>query len=315
MKVVVFVVLMATFMSVVSFAEPTVSMKMIQEINSAQKMWRAGVNKLTVKDRKYTHGLLGVSLEVFEQKKKEIAARPHKQAELLIPDSFDVRDKWPRCKDVMDDIRDQGHCGSCWAFGAAETMSDRECIHNKITRYYSTQDITSCANNTLSPCGGCTGGLPWCAFHYWNSYGVVSEDCDPYHSTSSKTPQCVQQCEKTYSHIWNQDKMFGATNEDFVGEQEMQDELMKNGSIEGMMLVYEDFYAYKSGVYKHVSGDIAGVHCIKILGWGVEDGVKYWLIANSWGKDWGEGGFFKLLRGEQECGIETVAFAGLPRKA
>jgi len=309
----VFVALMAACMSAVIDAKPTVSMSMIREINSAQKLWRAGVNKLTVKDPEFTHSLLGVSFETFKEAQKLAASKPPKVAELLLPDSFDVRDKWPQCKNVVEDIRDQGDCGSCWAFGAAESMSDRECFHNNITRYYSVQDILACGNNTLSMCGGCTGGLPWCAFKYWNAYGVVSEECAPYNE-SGKTPDCVRECKKTYTHIWDQDKMFGATSENFVGEQAMQEEIMKNGSIEGMMTVFDDLYAYKSGVYKHVTGGICGVHCIKIVGWGVEDGVKYWTIANSWGDDWGDHGFFKLLRGEQECAIETISFAGIPRK-
>ena len=72
--------------------------------------------------------------------------------------------------------------------------------------------------------------------------------------------------------MWTQDKMFGATSEMFVGEEQMQEELMKNGSIESMMVVFDDLYAYKSGVYKHTTGGLAGAHAIKIVGWGVEDG-------------------------------------------
>ena len=90
----------------------------------------------------------------------------------------------------------------------------------------------------------------------------------------------MRECKKSYTHIWDQDKMFGATSENFVGEQAMQEEIMKNGSIEGMMTVFDDLYAYKSGVYKHVTGGICGVHCIKIVGWGVEDGfVSLFLMS------------------------------------
>lgn len=54
-----------------------------------------------------------------------------------------------------------------------------------------------------------------------------------------------------------------------------------------------------------------GGHAVKILGWGVEEGTPYWLCANSWNSDWGDKGFFKILRGENECGIETGIVAGL----
>lgn len=66
------------------------------------------------------------------------------------------------------------------------------------------------------------------------------------------------------------------------------------------------------GVYKHVAGKVLGGHAIRILGWGVENNTPYWLVANSWNSDWGDNGFFKILRGSDECGIEGQINAGIP---
>ena len=79
---------------------------------------------------------------------------------------------------------------------------------------------------------------------------------------------------------------------------------MTKGPVEAGFTVFEDFLTYKSGVYQHKTGSRLGGHAIKILGWGVENGVKYWLVANSWNEDWGDKGFFKILRGSNHCGIE-----------
>lgn len=68
-----------------------------------------------------------------------------------------------------------------------------------------------------------------------------------------------------------------------------------------------------SGVYKHEAGDMLGGHAIRILGWGVENGTPYWLVANSWNLDWGDNGLVKILRGENHCGIESEIVAGIPR--
>lgn len=67
------------------------------------------------------------------------------------------------------------------------------------------------------------------------------------------------------------------------------------------------------GVYQHVTGSELGGHAIRILGWGVENGTPYWLIANSWNSDWGDNGYFRILQGRNECGIEASITAGLPR--
>ena len=84
----------------------------------------------------------------------------------------------------------------------------------------------------------------------------------------------------------------------------IQQEIMTNGPVEAAFTVYEDFPTYKSGVYKHMSGKALGGHAIKIMGWGTEDNLDYWLVANSWNSDWGDHGTFKILRGINECGIE-----------
>lgn len=68
-----------------------------------------------------------------------------------------------------------------------------------------------------------------------------------------------------------------------------------------------------AGVYEHVVGSRLGGHAIRILGWGIENDVPFWLIANSWNSDWGDNGYFKILRGKNHCGIEGEISAGLPK--
>jgi cathepsin B len=85
---------------------------------------------------------------------------------------------------------------------------------------------------------------------------------------------------------------------------------MTNGPVEISITVYDDFLTYKSGVYTHVSGSELGGHAVRMLGWGTENGVDYWLVANSWNNGWGDNGFIKIRRGTNECGIEESVVAG-----
>jgi cathepsin B len=91
-----------------------------------------------------------------------------------------------------------------------------------------------------------------------------------------------------------------------VNPDQLRSEIYANGPIEGAFDVYQDFFNYKSGVYQHVSGGLEGGHAIKVLGWGNEGGVDYWLCANSWGPAWGLKGYFKIKVGE--CGIDSAAY-------
>ncbi len=83
--------------------------------------------------------------------------------------------------------------------------------------------------------------------------------------------------------------------------------IAENGPVIGGLRVYEDFYFYKSGIYKHTTGVFRGLHAVCVVGY--KDGEKekevggYWIIKNSWGPGWGEAGFMRIAYGE--CDIDT----------
>ncbi len=247
-----------------------------------------------------------------------------------LPENYDLREAYPNCE-TLREIRDQSTCGACWAFSSAEVMSDRLCIHSggelqtRVSAAHLTTCCTSCGN-------GCFGGYPSSCFSYWKSSGIPSgglygdtTTCVPYFfppcddhmnkcSDYKDTPACQKSCQDGYPKTLSEDKSYGKSAYSVRGESNIMKEIYENGSVVGTFSVYEDFANYKSGVYQHVTGSYLGGHAIKIIGWGVtSDGVKYWLIANSWNETWGENGYFRLLRGANECGIEGSANTGMPK--
>ena len=129
-------------------------------------------------------------------------------------------------------------------------------------------------------------------------------------------PKCVKTCtNKGYKGKYAEALRKGASRYMLPNnEVALQTEIFNRGPITAAFYVYNDFFSYKSGVYEYTSGTFAGGHAIKILGWGVEKGVKFWYCANSWGTGWGLNGYFKIRRGVDECFIESWhVVAGLPK--
>jgi cathepsin B len=306
--------------------------EMIDHINSLYGNWTAGRNFHPETDMTFIRRMMGA---LKEPKSLKLPKLHHDLKGLVIPDEFDARTKWPACGSLKE-IRDQGSCGSCWAFAATEAMTDRICIATKGKSKFrvSADNLVSCCG-ILSLCGfGCNGGFPSSAWRYWVSHGIVSggpygsnQGCQPYeippcehhvpgprpNCTSGSTPKCVKHCEDSYPIPYKQDLSFGLKSYSIARDaSQIQTEIMKNGPVEAAMTVYDDFLLYKSGVYHHLRGIRLGGHAVKILGWGVENDTPYWLVANSWNYDWGNGGFFKIKRGTNECGIENGICAGLP---
>jgi cathepsin B len=237
-----------------------------------------------------------------------------------LPSHFDARTAWPRCG-TIGRILDQGHCGSCCAFGAVESLSDRFCIHFGMNISLSVNDLLACCGFM---CGdGCDGGYPISAWRYFVRTGVVTDECDPYFDSTGcthpgcepayPTPKCHRKCVKG-NLLWKQSKHFSDDAYKISSDPySIMAEVYKNGPVEVAFTVYEDFAHYKSGVYKHIIGDVMGGHAVKLIGWGTtEDGEDYWLLANQWNRSWGDDGYFMIRRGTNECGIEDDVVAGIP---
>ena len=146
-----------------------------------------------------------------------------------------------------------------------------------------------------------------CAHHATPPPGILP--CDQIKSYN--TLKCNADCSDTnYEVNYSKDKHLAKESYMVHGEKNMQLALMDKGSLSVAIEVFEDFELYKSGIYHHVSGAYLGGHAIKLVGWGVDEGVPYWTCINSWNTMWGEEGSFRILRGSNECGIEASAVAG-----
>jgi len=239
----------------------------------------------------------------------------HIDVSASIPTSFDSRTQWAGC---VGPVLDQGHCGSCWAFGAIESLQDRFCIHSngKQNVTLSEQDLVSCDSTN----DGCDGGQPISAWDYLKKTGAVTAACYPYEMGTCHHPGCTEwntpQCNMTCANggNWKSSKTFAASAYSISSKvPSIQTEIMTNGPVEVTFAVYEDFANYQSGVYSHVSGSLLGYHAVKNVGWGTANGTDYWIIQNSWNPTWGIEGFFWIKRGVDECGIEDQCVAGLPK--
>ncbi|KAL0245963.1 hypothetical protein GEMRC1_007179 [Eukaryota sp. GEM-RC1] len=280
-------------LAAVVFANPQI----VSIVNSnPTSTWVAGVNPRFVgMTHEELRSLLGLKLDFINLPKKV-------EENANLPDTFDVREQWPGCPSYS--IRDQGRCGSCWAFGAAEALSDRFCISQNKKVVLSPQWLVSCDKSNMA----CNGGWLDKVWRFMASTGVVEDSCMKYVSgRAGQVPPCPSQCEDGSAL-----KMYKAANAYDVSssEQAIMSEIQQYGSVEVGFSVYSDFMSYRSGIYHHQTGYLQGGHAVKMIGWGVENGQKYWLVANSWGTSWGESGHFRIRRGVNECNIESMVTAG-----
>lgn len=211
------------------------------------------------------------------------------------PTSFDARTKWPTCTKT---VRNQGNCGSCWAFGTVQVLSDRFCI-NSVSVMLSVQHVIECEKDSMC----CNGGYTDRAFKFLTTNGTVKDDALRYDANCAG----CRNVSGTRYYCKNNSIWYGnPSNLD-----DIKNQIYNKGPITGQFNVYEDFMTYKSGVYKHTTGKLLGGHAIEVIGWGVESNTAYWLCKNSWGQTWGIEGFFKIAQGD--CGINSYMISCDPK--
>ena len=309
----------------------------IKKVNSNPKStWVAGVNsKFDGASLREVKSLMGTIVDPEWRINQATRSEPSFFAN-DVPASFDARANWPECESVINHVRDQSNCGSCWAHGTTEALNDRMCVSTggQFTTLLSVSDTTACCDGSSCFSFGCNGGQVGTPWGWFKRTGVVTggdygttgtcynytmEQC-AHHVESTTMPSCddvVQvaptcgsTCPNDASRIYADDKHFGESSYGFSSVDDIKADIAQYGSVTSAFTVYEDFLTYKSGVYQHETGSALGGHAIKTIGWGTEDGEDYWLCVNSWNNTWGDMGTFKILMGN--CGINDQMHAGVP---
>jgi len=185
-------------------------------------------------------------------------------------------------------VKNQGNCGSCVSFGTCGTIEARikiACKNASMTPDLSEAHLFYCG------CGNCCNN-GWNfppALDYCKNTGVAQESAFPY------TPG-NQPCKAGLTPYI---KLTGWSAVLAVADRKNM--LAANGPMVAGMAVYQDFFAYRTGVYRHVSGSLSGYHAICVVGY--DDAQRCWICKNSWDTTWGDGGWFRI--GYGECGIDT----------
>jgi len=191
----------------------------------------------------------------------------------------------------------------------------------------------------LGRSNGCGGGYVPDVWEYIKTTGIVTgngyndekwcmpfifPECSHYSTDTSVNPLCTNKkqivpackelCNGTkYTAKSYQNDKLKANTYKIVGEADMMKEIYSSGPIEATIYLFDDLLVFSKGIYSVSSGsNYLSNHAIKIIGWGEHDGVKYWIIANTWNETWGEKGFFNMKRGSNEAHIEAESFSGTP---
>jgi len=229
-----------------------------------------------------------------------------------IPKEFDARTNFSDCTSVIGAIVDQGVCQSCWAMSSAAVLADRFCVANQSKGTLSPQYMVYCGKHSF----GCSGQM--LTPDIWSQLineGTVSEQCIPFAGRNGKCPTlCYDNSNITDDKIYRAKSVVVPWDSAADARvKAIQTEIMQRGPVQAIFLTYTDIVQFVGGVYQRTKdGVFFSSHAVRIIGWGTtDDGIDYWLIANSWGVLWGEGGVFKMRRGTNECNIEEAVIAGI----
>jgi len=213
-------------------------------------------------------------------------------AQAPIPKAFD----W-RSKSVVTPVKNQGQCGSCWAFSATETLESAWMLKynytNTTMKTLGPQQIVDCDWYAF----GCGGGQTFSAYHYLMGAGGQETEANyPYKAVDGT---CAFQPSNVFAKLttWN-----------FACYPESEQGLLQSAWSFGPISICVDaanWQDYTSGIM--TGWQCAWInqldHCVQLTGWDFTGSTPYWNVRNSWGADWGETGYIRLQYGQNTCGL------------
>jgi cathepsin L len=270
-----------------------------RKIDAHNEKFKAGLHSFDMGMNQFgdmTHEEFRTKMNGYKQKSKPSAASIFQAAVADIPKSVD----W-RTKGYVTPVKDQGQCGSCWAFSAVASLEGQHFKKAGKLVSLSEQNLVDCSDSFGNE--GCNGGLMDQAFAYIKANkGIDTETSYPYKAID-------ESCRFSKSNI-------GATDTGFTDiktgdESDLENAIATVGPISVAIDASQDsFQFYKSGVYYEPDCSSEQLdHGVTAVGYDTSsDGKKYYIVKNSWGLSWGNKGYIWMSREhDNNCGIATAA--------
>jgi cathepsin L len=216
------------------------------------------------------------------------------------PQDIPASKDWRTSKCVTA-VKDQGGCGSCWAFGSAETLESHTCLHGKTGALpiLSPQQLVDCAPNPnhCGGTGGCEGSIPELAYDWVKKHGLASEADYPYNGNDG-------QCKTTAKPAASVTGYVNVPSNNYTAVMEA----LQQGPL-AITVAAEPWEFYDGGVFTECPHDDIDLdHVVQLVGYGTTITKKdYWIVRNSWGGEWGENGYIRIERHSDSafCGTDN----------
>lgn len=221
------------------------------------------------------------------------------------PDSLD----WTRMngKNYLTGIRNQGSCGSCWAFGAVAQVEALVNVAEDDTTIDLNLSEQTLVSDCCTSCGNCSGGWHSTALNFIRNTGIPTETCFPYRAANSACSRC-----STWLAEARKINTVATVTSQSQNETAIKNALQYH-PVSTCVYVDNTFQAYRGGIYSYTGSVYDINHAVLFVGWGGDTTQAYWKLKNSWGSSWGEQGYMRARRGQNNLlGYYTMDATYLP---
>jgi C1A family cysteine protease len=206
-------------------------------------------------------------------------------------------------KGVVNSIRDQGQCGSCWAFATTSNAESVWAISTGNLLDLSEEYLVNCASGVGYFNLGCNGGTPDSAFKYMINNGQCTEASYPYTATDGSCQKC------TSAGV----KFTGCSDVTPKDQLALKAAVAKQPVVIAIEADTRYFQSYSSGILTDATKCGTTLdHAVEIVGYGTENGIDYWKVRNSWGNSWGESGYIRIQKSSSTNDIGVCGLASEP---